>query len=289
MTLKANAEQATKHSVTKHTTIKSSSTESLSAESVIMGKVSIEHISLESSTLKSTTLESHTQSSPQLSYRHAFMLVLKRDLTIAMRHKDDIINPLLFFVIVVTLFPLGIGPEAQTLSRIAPGIIWVAALLATLLSLDRLFKSDHLDGSLEQMLLSPHPIFILVLAKIFAHWLITGLPLILIAPLLAVLLHLDERSYTALLLTLLLGTPVLSLLGAVGVALTVGIKKGGVLLSLLVLPLYIPVLIFATSAIDTAALGLPYSGQLAIIAALFFGSLTLAPFAVGAALKVSTN
>jgi len=236
-----------------------------------------------------TTSTEHAKSSVRLSYRHAFMLVLKRDLTIAMRHKDDIINPLLFFVIVITLFPLGIGPEAQTLGRIAPGIIWVAALLATLLSLDRLFKSDHQDGSLEQMLLSPHPIFLLVLAKILAHWIITGLPLILIAPLLAVLLHLNEQSYTALLLTLLLGTPVLSLLGAIGVALTVGIKKGGVLLSLLVLPLYIPVLIFATSAIDTAALGLPYSGQLAIIAALFFGSLSLAPFAVGAALKVSTN
>lgn len=229
------------------------------------------------------------QSLPTLSYRHAFLLVLKRDLTIALRHRDDIINPLLFFIIVVTLFPLGIGPEQQTLSRIAPGIIWVAALLATLLSLDRLFKSDYADGSLEQMLLSPHPVFLLVLAKVIAHWLITGLPLIFIAPLLAVLLHLDEQSYGALMLTLLLGTPVLSLLGAVGVALTVGIKKGGVLLSLLVLPLYIPVLIFATSAIDTAALGLPYSGQLAIIAALFFGSITLAPFAVGAALKVSTN
>ena len=163
-----------------------------------------------------------------LSYRAVFALVLKRDLTIAMRHKDDIINPLLFFVIVVTLFPLGIGPEAQTLSRIAPGIIWVAALLSTLLSLDRLFKSDHVDGSLEQMLLSPQPVFVLVLAKIVAHWLITGLPLILIAPLLAVLLHLNEQSYGALILTLLLGTPVLSLLGAIGVALTVGIKKGGV-------------------------------------------------------------
>ena len=224
-----------------------------------------------------------------LSYKSAFFLVLKRDLTIAFRHRDDIINPLLFFVIIVTLFPLGIGPETQTLSRIAPGVIWIAALLSTLLSLDRLFKSDYRDGSLEQMLLSPHPIFLLVLAKIIAHWLITGLPLILIAPLLAVLLHLNESSYGALMWSLLFGTPALSLLGAVGVALTVGIKKGGVLLSLLVLPLYIPVLIFATSAIDTASLGLPYSGQLAIIAALFFGSLTLAPFAAGAALQVSTN
>ncbi|MEH6594130.1 MAG: heme exporter protein CcmB [Colwellia polaris] len=225
----------------------------------------------------------------QLSYRAAFALIVKRDLRIAFRHRDDIINPLLFFIIVVTLFPLGVGPESTMLSRIAPGIIWVAALLSTLLSLDRLFKSDHADGSLEQMLLSPHPIFILVLAKIVAHWLLTGLPLILIAPLLAVLLHLQESSYIALMLTLLLGTPILSLLGAIGVALTVGIKKGGVLLSLLVLPLYIPVLIFATSAIDTAGMNLPYNGQLAIIAAIFFASLTLAPFAVSAALKVSTN
>ncbi|MFT6919430.1 MAG: heme exporter protein B [Cognaticolwellia sp.] len=225
----------------------------------------------------------------QVSYRAAFGLIVKRDLMIAFRHRDDIINPLLFFVIVVTLFPLGVGPESTTLSRIAPGIIWVAALLATLLSLDSLFKSDYADGSLEQMLLSPQPIFILVLAKIVAHWLLTGLPLILIAPLLAVLLHLNEHSYGALMLTLLLGTPVLSLLGAIGVALTVGIKKGGVLLSLLVLPLYIPVLIFATSAIDTAAMNLPYNGQLAIIAAIFFASLTLAPIAVSAALKVSTN
>ncbi len=225
----------------------------------------------------------------KLSYRAAFSLIIKRDLTIAFRHRDDIINPILFFVIVVSLFPLGIGPETNTLARIAPGIIWVAALLSTLLSLDRLFKADHSDGTLEQMLLSPHPIFVLVLAKISAHWLVTGLPLILIAPLLAVLLHLNEHSYTALMLTLLLGTPVLSLLGAIGVALTVGIKKGGVLLSLLVLPLYIPVLIFATGAIDRASMLLPYSGQLAIIAALFIGSLTLAPFAVGAALKVSTN
>ena len=148
----------------------------------------------------------------QLSYRAAFALIVKRDLMIAFRHRDDIINPLLFFIIVVTLFPLGVGPESTMLSRIAPGIIWVAALLSTLLSLDRLFKSDHADGSLEQMLLSPHPVFILVLAKIVAHWLLTGLPLILIAPLLAVLLHLHESSYIALMLNLYCGTPILSLL-----------------------------------------------------------------------------
>ena len=224
-----------------------------------------------------------------LSYRQTFALVLKRDLTIAFRHKDEMLNPLLFFIIVVTLFPLGIGPQANTLAKIAPGIIWVSALLATLLSLDRLFKADHNDGSLEQMLISPQPLFIFTLAKITAHWLLTGLPLILVAPVLAALLYLPEQSYSALFLTLLLGTPVLSFIGAIGAALTVGVKKGGVLLSLIVLPLYIPVLIFATSAIDTASLNLPYNGQLAIIAALFFGSLTLAPFAVGAALKVSTN
>jgi len=224
-----------------------------------------------------------------LSYREAFLLIFKRDLTIALRHKDDIFNPLLFFVIVVTLFPLGIGPEPNTLARIAPGIIWVAALLSTLLSLDRLFKSDHADGSLEQLLLSPHPLFIIVLAKIIAHWCLTGLPLILVAPILAVLLHLDENSYSALMLTLLIGTPILSFLGAIGVALTVGIKKGGVLLSLLVLPLYIPVLIFATSAIDAASMNLPYNGQLAIIGALLIASVSLAPFAVSASLKVSTN
>ena len=224
-----------------------------------------------------------------VSYRAAFLLVFKRDITIALRHKDDIINPLLFFIIVITLFPLGIGPEPNTLARIAPGIIWVAALLSTLLSLDRLFKSDYNDGSLEQLLLSPNPVFILVLGKIAAHWLLTGLPLIIVAPLLAVLLHLNENSYLALFLTLLIGTPILSFMGAIGVALTVGIKKGGVLLSLLILPLYIPVLIFATSAIDTAAMNLPYSGQLAIIGALLIGSLTLAPLAVSAALKVSTN
>ncbi|WP_211183415.1 heme exporter protein CcmB [Thalassotalea sp. Y01] len=224
-----------------------------------------------------------------LSYSSAFMLILKRDLTIAFRHRDDIVNPLLFFIIVCSLFPLGIGPASNTLMKIAPGVIWVAALLATLLSLERLFKNDHQDGSLEQMLLSPCPNFILVLAKITAHWLITGLPLIIIAPLLGVLLNLHEQSFIALMLTLLVGTPVLSLLGAIGVALTVGLKKGGVLLSLLVLPLYIPVLIFATNAIDAASMNLPYNGQLAVIAALFFGSLTLAPFAVSAALKVSTN
>ena len=224
-----------------------------------------------------------------ISFTQAFFTLLQRDLKIAIRHRGDIFNPLLFFIMVVTLFPLGIGPEPQMLARVAPGIIWVAALLASLLSLERLFKADFSDGSLEQMLLSPQPLAILVLAKVLAHWILTGVPLIIIAPLLAVLLNLDGNSYGALISTLALGTPVLSLLGAIGVALTVGLRKGGVLLSLLILPLYIPVLIFATSAIDAAGMNLPYDGQLAIIGAMLVGSLTLAPFAIGASLRVSTN
>lgn len=224
-----------------------------------------------------------------ISFTQSFFTLLMRDLKIAVRHRGDIFNPLLFFIIVVTLFPLGIGSEAKILGRIAPGVIWVAALLASMLSLERLFKADFNDGSLEQMLLSPQPLQLLVLAKVLAHWLLTGLPLIIIAPLLAVLLHMESNAYAALIETLLLGTPVLSLLGAIGVALTVGLRKGGVLLSLLILPLYIPVLIFATGAIEFAASNQPYDGQLAIIAALLVGSLVLAPFAIGASLRVSTN
>ncbi len=225
----------------------------------------------------------------QINYRQAFTTVLKRDLQIAFRHSGDIFNPLMFFVMVVTLFPLGIGPEPTVLTRIAPGIIWVAALLSAMLSLERLFKSDHSDGALEQMMLSPQPLSLMVLAKVLAHWLVTGVPLILAAPLLAVLLHLDSNSYGALMATLAVGTPILSLLGAIGVALTVGLRKGGVLLSLLILPLYIPVLIFATSAIDAASMNMPYSGHLAILGALLVGSLVLAPVAIGASLRVSTN
>ena len=224
-----------------------------------------------------------------LSYRQLFWQVMHRDLKVAVHNKGDILNPLIFLVIVITLFPLGIGPETNLLTRIAPGIIWVAALLSALLSLERLFKNDYSDGSLEQMLLSPQPLFIMVLAKISAHWLLTGLPIILIAPLLALMLHMESLAYPALMITLALGTPVLSLIGAIGVALTVGLKKGGVLLSLLILPLYIPVLIFATVAIEAAALNMPYSGHIAIISALLVLALTLSPFAVSAALRVSTN
>jgi heme exporter protein B len=224
-----------------------------------------------------------------ISYRQAFTAVLMRDIKIAIRHSGDIFNPLLFFILIVTLFPLGIGPEPKVLTRIAPGIIWVAALLASMLSLERLFKADYSDGSLEQMLLSPQPLPLLVLAKVLAHWLLTGVPLILVSPLLAVLLQLESNSYVALIATLSLGTPVLSLMGAIGVALTVGLRKGGVLLSLLILPLYIPVLIFATSAMDAAGMNLPYDGHLAIIGSMLVAALVLAPIAIGASLRVSTN
>ncbi|MDF4534098.1 heme exporter protein CcmB, partial [Vibrio parahaemolyticus] len=194
-----------------------------------------------------------------------------------------------FFIIVITLFPLSVGPEPALLARIAPGIVWVAALLAALLSLERLFRDDFQDGALEQAMLTPLPLSVVVLAKVTAHWLLTGLPLILISPLLAILLSFDSSTWFAVVLTLLLGTPTLSFIGAIGVALTVGLQKGGVLLSLLVLPLFIPVLIFATSAIDAAALGMPYNGQLAILAAMLMGSMTLTPFAISAALRVSVH
>lgn len=215
--------------------------------------------------------------------------IIRRELLIAFRRKADILNPLWFFIIVITLFPLSIGPEPVLLARIAAGIVWVAALLSALLSLERLFRDDFSDGSLEQMMLMPMPLSVLVLAKVFAHWVLTGLPLIIISPLLAILLSLDFNSWLAIVLTLLLGTPTLSFLGAVGVALTVGLQKGGVLLSLLILPLYIPVLIFATSAIDAADLGMAYNGQLAILGALFMGSATLTPFAISSALRVSVQ
>lgn len=218
-----------------------------------------------------------------------FTGVLRRELVSALRRRADILNPLWFFVIVITLFPLGIGPEPTLLARIAPGIVWVAALLSSLLALERLFRDDFIDGTLEQLMLMPCPLGVLVLAKVLAHWLLTGLPLLLLSPLVAVLLSLDMVGFQAVFLTLLLGTPILSLLGAIGVALTVGIGKGGVLLSLLTLPLYIPVLIFATSAIETASLGVAYDGQLAILAAMLVGSITLAPFAIASALRVSVN
>lgn len=215
--------------------------------------------------------------------------IIRRELLIAYRRQADILNPLWFFIIVITLFPLSIGPDPALLARISPGILWVAALLSALLSLERLLRDDFQDGALEQLMLMPVPLSIAVMAKVFAHWLLTGIPLILITPLLAVLLSLDFNTWVAAVFTLVLGTPTLSFIGAIGVALTVGLQKGGVLLSLLVLPLYIPILIFATSAIDAAMLGMPYSGQLAILGAMLMGAITLTPLAISAALRISVN
>lgn len=218
-----------------------------------------------------------------------FIKVLLRELKIAFRKNAEIINPLWFFIIVITLFPLGLGPEPQLLARIAPGIVWVAALLASLLSLERLFRDDFLDGTLEQLLLLPSPLALTVLGKVCAHWVVTGLPLLILSPVIALLLSLDFNTWKAVALTILLGTPTLSFIGAIGVALTVGLRKGGVLLSLLVLPLYIPVLIFATGAIDAASMGMPLGGYLAILGAMLAGSATLAPFATAAALRISIH
>jgi heme exporter protein B len=223
------------------------------------------------------------------SLTRAFTLLLKRDLTLAVRHRAEMINPLLFFILVTSLFPLGVGANPNLLQSIGPGVIWVAALLAALLSLDGIFRSDFEDGTLEQFLLSSHPVSMLVLAKVFAHWLITGLPLLLVSPLLGVLLGLTGSGIRILMLTLLLGTPVLSLLGAVGVALTVGLRRGGMILSLLVLPLYVPLLIFAASAVDTASAGLPVSAHLLFIGALLVLALSLSPPATAAALRISLS
>lgn len=218
-----------------------------------------------------------------------FLEIIKRELKIAMRKRSEILNPLWFFLIVITLFPLVIGPDPKLLSRIAPGIAWVAALLSALLSFERLFRDDFIDGSLEQLMLTKQPLVLTALSKVVAHWLLTGLPLILLSPIAALLLSLEIHLWWALVLTLILGSPVLSCIGAIGVALTVGLRKGGVLLSLLVVPLFIPVLIFASSVLDAAGLNLPYMGQLAILGAMMVSAITLSPFAVAAALRISLD
>lgn len=225
----------------------------------------------------------------RLSLPQAFLFLLRRDLLLAMRNRGEYAMPLLFFVMVTALFPLALGALPDLLSRIAPGVIWVAALLAALLSLSSIFRADFEDGSLEQLLLSAHPVSLLVLAKVAAHWLVTGLPLLLMAPLLAQMLGMPNIALGILLLTVLLGTPVLSLIGAIGVALTVGLRKGGIILSLLVLPLYVPVLIFASSAVENAAMGFDVSSQLYMLAGLLLLSISLSPWATAAALRMSVS
>lgn len=216
-------------------------------------------------------------------------LVMARDLKIALRRRSDVFNPLLFLLMVISLFPIAVGPGADVLGRIAAGVIWVAALLTSLLGLERLFRDDFQDGSLEQMLLLPSPLVSIAAAKIGVHWLLTGLPIVLLSPLLALLLKLPLEALPALVATLLLGTPILSAVGALGAALTVSLQRGSIVLSLLVLPLFIPLLIFATAAVEAALFGAPMLGQLLLLASLAVLTLTLMPFAVAAAVRVSVN
>ncbi len=219
----------------------------------------------------------------------AVCCILRRDLLLSLRRRSDVATALLFFVIVASLFPLGIGAEPNLLRSIAPGVIWVAALLSSMLSLGRLFAADHADGTLEQMLLGAAPLGVVAAAKVLAHWLVSGLPLVVIAPLIALQYDLPAPLFGVLALSLLLGTPVLSLVGAIGAALTLGVRGGGVLLSLLVLPLYVPVLIFGAGSVDMAAAGLTPQGQLELLAALLLVSAALAPWAIAAALRISTE
>jgi heme exporter protein B len=218
-----------------------------------------------------------------------FFAILRRDLLLAFRHRAEIANPVIFFLIVVTLIPLGLTPEASRLAEIAPGILWVMALLASLLSVEGMFQSDYRDGTLEQMIILPQPLYLMVLAKILVHWLVTGLPLTLLAPLLGMMLSLPEAGYIPLILSLLMGTAVLSLVGAIGAALTVALRKGGLLLSLIVMPLYMPALIFGASTVQRAVDGFPVDGSLAVLGALLAFSLLVSPFATAGALRVSMH
>ena len=210
-----------------------------------------------------------------------------RDLLLALRRKSDVGTALLFFVIVASLFPLGGGAEPNLLRAIGPGVIWVAALLSSMLSLSRLFADDHADGTLEQMLLGAAPLGVIVAAKAAAHWLVAGLPLVLIAPLLAIQYDLSASLIGVLTLSLLIGTPVLSMIGAIGAALTLGLRGGGVLLSLLVLPLYVPVLVMGAGSVDMAAAGLVPDAQLLLLAAMLIVAAVFSPWAVAAALRIS--
>ena len=213
--------------------------------------------------------------------------VIQRDLLLAMRRRADAATVLLFFVIVVSLFPLGIGPEPNLLRSIAPGVIWVAALLASMLALNRMFSADHADGTLEQMLLSATPLGLIVAAKLAAHWLISSLPLVLITPVLALQFDLSQESLGILVVSLLLGTPVLGLIGGVGAALTLGLRGGGALLSLLVLPLYVPVLILGAGAVESASAGLGATAHLMLLGALLVVAAAFGPWVISAALRIS--
>ncbi len=219
----------------------------------------------------------------------ALLSIFEREWLLAMRQRAELMQPMMFFVLVITLFPLGVGPSPATLQKIGPGVIWVAALLSSLLGMERLFRDDYQDGTLEQMMLSGLPLTLVALVKVVAHWLLCVFPLIVLSPLLALFLNLTVDMYWALLWTLLLGTPLVSLIGAIAVGLTVGLQKGGILLSLLLLPVLVPLLILATSAVDAASLQFPYTAQLGLIGAMLLFALALAPFAIAYALRVSQN
>src|SRR5467141_3075647 len=219
----------------------------------------------------------------------ALRCVIHRDLLLAVRRSSDVLTVLLFFVIVVSLFPLGVGPDPALLRTIVPGVIWVAALLASMLALQRMFASDHADGTLEQMLLGATPLGMTVAAKILAHWLISGLPLVLISPVLALQFDFPQELLGVLALSLALGTPVLSLIGAIGAALTLGLRGGGALLALLVLPLYVPVLVFGAGSVEAAAGAQSPDAHLMVLAALLAAAAGLAPWAISAALRISAE
>jgi heme exporter protein B len=218
---------------------------------------------------------------------NAFFAIIHRDLLLVMRRKSEVLTALFFFVVVTSLFPLGIGADAALLRKIAPGVLWVAALLSTLLGLQRMFAADYLDGALEQLVLSPQPLVLLVAGKIVAHWLVCGLPLVLIAPIIGIQFDLDASSLYVLMGTLLLGTPVLSLLGSIGAALTLGVRGGSVLMSLLILPLYIPVLIFGAGAVYANSVGLDSTGHFSLLSALLILALAFVPWVSTAALKIA--
>ena len=215
------------------------------------------------------------------------LTIIRRDLLLAYRRRSDVLTTLFFFVIVVSLFPLGVGPEMKTLRLIAPGVVWVAALLASMLSLNRLFAADYQDGTLEQMLLAPQPLALIVLGKIIAHWLVSGLPLALMAPILGMQFDVPPEALGILFFALLLGTPILSLIGAIGAALTLGLRGGGVLLSLLVLPLYIPALIFGAGAVEAYIAGLSPEGHLSLLGALLILTGLTAPWVTAVALRIA--
>ncbi|MDE0808896.1 MAG: heme exporter protein CcmB [Alphaproteobacteria bacterium] len=218
-----------------------------------------------------------------------FLAIIRRELKLAIRQGADASIALMFFVVVVALFPLGVGPEPDILERISGGVVWIGALLAAMLSLDRLFQADHEDGSLDLLVLTPWPLELLVLAKCLAHWLVTGLPIMLVSPLLGLLLHMNTDAYLSLLAAMALGTPVLSLIGAVGASLVLGARRAGVLVSLLILPLTVPVLIFGVAAVEAAAIGQSPQPHLMLLGALLLASIPLCPLATAAALRQAVS